>query len=56
VVNLDAESGLAVHRLSDPEASRADGPAATAPHADAGGKHRIRAHDHMAGWQGFPRI
>jgi hypothetical protein len=56
VVDLDAQSGLAVRRLADPEASRADGPAAAASHADPGGKHRIRAHDHMAGWQGFPRI
>jgi hypothetical protein len=56
VVDLDAESGLAVHRPGDPEASRADGPAAAAPHADPGGKHWIRAHDHIAGRQGFPRI
>jgi hypothetical protein len=56
VGDLDAERGLAVHRLSDAEASRTDGPAAAAPDADPGGKYWVRAHDHMAGWQGFPRI
>jgi hypothetical protein len=56
VVDLDAQSGLATRRLDNPETSRADGPAAAAPHADPGGEHWVRTHDHVAGWQVFPRI